>query len=70
MKERQQKKLENDATAASYNPHNIYELVAKKNIEFSEMETEIRDLKTKVELSSQRAIVAEDISMKVKELSD
>lgn len=42
----------------SYNSNNIYELVARKNIEFVEMQTLINDLKIEKELTERRAEVA------------
>jgi hypothetical protein len=54
----------------SYNSNNVYELVARKNIEFVEMQTLINDLKIEKELSERRAEVAEDMTEAVRTQSD
>lgn len=58
LKERREKQRENEIAVTSYNSNNVYELVAKRNIEFVEMEALISELKAEKELSHRRAEVA------------
>ena len=51
LKERQERQRENEIAVSSYNPNNVYELIAKKNIEFIEMQAQINALKIEKELN-------------------
>lgn len=55
---------------AAYNQNNIYELMAKKNIQFLEMEGEIKQLRQELSLATKRAITAEELTTSVKQMSD
>lgn len=59
LNEKKQKKKENQIKISSYNSNNVYELIAKKNIEFLDMQTLIKDLKTQKNLTEKKAAIAE-----------
>jgi hypothetical protein len=70
LRERKEKQRENEIAVTSYNSNNVYELVARKNIEFVEMQALISDLKIEKELSERRANVAEEMTEAVRSRSD
>ena len=54
----------------SYNQNNIYQLVAKNNIQFLELEGQIKLLRNQVKVAQERAIVAEEMAENIKITAD
>ena len=59
LREKKEKKKENEITINSYNSNNVYELIAKKNIEFLDMQNLIKDLRIQKILADKKAAIAQ-----------
>ena len=67
LREKKEKKKQNEIAISSYNSNNVYELIAKKNIEFLDMHNLIKDLKIQKSLTDKKAAIAEQMTEAVQE---
>lgn len=67
LREKKEKIKQNEIAISSYNSNNVYELIAKKNIEFLDMQNLIKDLKIQKSLTDKKAAIAEQMTEAVQE---